>query len=170
MEFNQAWKTDERFKKFALRVASDVYVLPEQHSLVADELTGQLWLVNWQAQHFLAVCDGLSDEQFSLVLLLLEQWPSYVPYEHLLRHIGIEPSRQDLDDLECVRVSGRANESEEKQAQEAAARARIEPLLRTLRELLGDCRACLQPLGIAITAVLDYGLLLTRYVEQADEA
>jgi hypothetical protein len=170
MEFNQAWKTDERFKKFALRVASDVSLLPEQHGLVADEFTGQLWLLNWQEQRFLTVCDALSDEQFALVLALLERWPSYIPYEELLPHIGIQPSRQDLDDLALVRVSGRANESEEEQAHEAAARTRIAPLLQTLRDVLEGGRSCLRPLGLDIAAVLDHGLLLTRYVEQADEA
>jgi hypothetical protein len=170
MEFNQAWKADERFQKFVLRVTSDVYLLPEQQGLVADALTCQLWLVDWQREQFLALCDDLGDEQFALVLALLERWPSYVPYEMLLPHIGIQPTQQDLDDLERVRRSGRPDESEEEQAQEAEARARIEPLLQTLRDLLGDCRAYLYPLGIDIGAVLDHGPILTRYVEQADEA
>lgn len=162
----QQWCAAERFRTFSLRATPDVFVLPEKHSLVVDRLTGTLTLVNWQQEQFLALCDELSDEQFSLVLALLERWPSYVPYEQLLQHIGIQPSHQDLDDLERVRVSGRANESEEEQAQDAEARARIRPLLQTLRDLLGSSRAYLHPLGIDITAVLDYGPVLTRYVQR----
>ncbi len=170
MEFDQAWKTDERFQKFVLRVTSDMYVLPEQHCVVVDSLTNQLWLVNWQEEQFLALCDGLDDEQFSLVLALLSAWPSFVPYAKLLQHIGIQPTQQDLDDLERVRASGQLDDSEEERVQEAQARAHIDPLLQTLRDLLAGCRVNLHPLGMDISAVLDYGPMLTRYREANTES
>ena len=160
---DQPWEASERFKKFSLRESPDRYVLPERHDLVADRLTGQLWLVNWQLEQLIDCCDELLDEQFSLVLLLLERWPSFVPYEHLLRQIGIEPTGQDLADLERIRASRRAGESEEEQVLTQQARTRIEPLLQTLRDLLASSRACLNILGIEIAAVLDTGMLITRY-------
>ncbi len=158
----QQWKATERLKQFSLRVTQDLYVLPEWHSLVADRKLCMLLLVNWQDEQVLGICDALSDEQFSLVLTLLEQWPSYVPYECLLTQLGIPLTTQDIEDLEHLRTSGREDEPEEEQA-----RARVRPVLQTLRDLLSECKLSLHDLGIDIGAVKDYGPLLTRDVATA---
>lgn len=166
LPLDQNWRgrTTERFKKFSLQ-SKHLSLLPERQSLMVDRLTGTLTLVDWQQEQFLDSCDDLSDEQFSLLLTLLEQWPSYVPYEKLLGQLGIQLTVQDIDDLERIRVSERADESEEEQRQDEQARARLQPALRTLRDLLRDCKPCLWDLCLDVVAVMDCGPLLMRYQE-----
>lgn len=147
-----------RFQQFSLW-KKDWIVLPERHSLIVDRVSGALILVDWQQERFVAVCDDLEDEQFSLVLTLLKQWPSYVSYEQLLEQIGIQPTARDLADLERVRVSRLRSRSREQ------ARERIRPILQTLRDLLRGCRMSLNNMGIDIAAVQDHGPLLVRHVE-----
>jgi len=154
-------RATERFKQFPLQT-QDSYVLPVRHGVIADRLTGSLTLVNWQDERFIAICE-LDDEQFSVVFTLLEQWPSCVPYEQLLRQLGIEPTGQDLADLEFVRMSGQMSRS--RVQAKAQARTRLQPTLQKLRDLLSSSRACLNTLGIDIAAVQDHGPILIRYVE-----
>jgi hypothetical protein len=165
LPFERQWKASERFKQFSLRVNQDFYLLPERHSLVVDSLLSTILLVDWRNEQVLGNCEVMDDEQFALVLTLLEQWPSYVPYERLLRQLGILLQAQDIEDLERLRVSGRADESEEELAQDEQAGARLQPILQTLRDLLHDCKPYLHEFGIDIGAVMDYGPVLTRYVE-----
>ncbi len=161
---NWRGRTTERFKKFSLQ-SQHLSLLPERQSLMADRLTGTLTLVDWQQEQFLDSCDDLSDEQFSLLLTLLEQWPSYVSYAKLLEQIGIQLTAQEVEDLERVRESERADESEEERIQDEQARARLQPILRTLRDLLGDCKPCLRDLWIDVVAVMDCGPILVQYQE-----
>ena len=151
-----------RFKQFSLS-KKGWFVLPERHSLVVDRVAGTLTLIDWQHERIVAVCEDLDDEQFSLLLSLLERWPSYISYEELLRQLGIEPTSQDLADLERVRWSGRMSRSRERAMEQA--RARLQPTLQTLRDLLGACKLCLRSLGIDIVAVLDYGPILIPYAD-----
>jgi len=155
------WEITQRFQQFSLRISQDFSLLRARHSLVVDRLLGTILLVNWQDEQVLNNCEVRDDEQFALILTLLEQWPSYVPYERLLRHLGIRLSAQDIEDLERVRVSGRTDESEEERMQDEQARTRIQPALQTLRNLLHDCTILLHGFGIDIKTVLDYGPLLT---------
>jgi hypothetical protein len=154
----------ERFSQFALRLG-DLSLLPEHSSLVVDLLTGTIALVNWQEAQFLDVIEVGDDEQFALMFTLLKQWPSYVPYERLIGHLGISLTNQEIEDLERVRTSGWANEPEGEQAQDQLADARLRPVLQTLRDLLQDCRPALQGFGIDIVAVKDYGPLLVPFKE-----
>src|SRR5713101_2147208 len=117
---DQSWIPAVRFKKFSLRKPG-FSVLAEGHSLVVDRLTGTLLLVNWQAEQIIEICNELNDEQFSLVLMLLENWPSFVLYEHLLSHIGIEPSQEAHEDFEWVRMGMTGDEA----VQAACERARV---------------------------------------------
>lgn len=159
---DQQW--DERFKQFSLRISHEFYLLPARHSLIVDRLLGMIVLVNWQDEQIVSVGEELNDEQFTLALTLLERWPSYTPYEILLGQLGIQLTGQDIEDLELLRTIRRANVSEEEQAQEAQARARLQPALQTLRDLLRDCRIYLQSFGVDIGTVVDYGPLLVRYM------
>lgn len=161
----QPWEASERFQQFSLRISQDFYLLPARHSLVVDRLLSTMLLVNWQDEQMINNGEVMDDEQFALVLTLLEQWPSYVPYERLLKQLGILLSEEDIKDLERVRGSGRKDESEEERVQDEQARARLQPALQTLRDVLYGCKISLHDFGIDIMAVLDCGLLLTRYVE-----
>jgi len=154
----------ERFEQFSLR-ANDWCLLPLRQSLVVDRVTGVLTVVDWQSERFTSICDDLDDEQFSLVITLLRRWPSYVSYEQLLEQLGIQLSAQDLADLERVRESKQTRTSRRESRATERARARLQPVLQTLRDLLSGSRACLNFLGIDIAAVLDYGPLLVQYVE-----
>lgn len=150
-----------RFKQFSLS-KNDWFVLPERQSLVVDRVTGSLMLIDWQHEQIVAVCEDLNDdEQFSVVLTLLEQWPSYVPYAQLLDGLGIPLTAQDLADLEFVRLSGRM--SRRKSRAQERARERLRPILQTLRDLLHECKSCIRDLGIDIVAVIDHGPLLIQY-------
>ncbi len=122
-------------------------------------------LIDWQNEQVVGNCEVMDDEPFALVLTLLEQWPSYTPYERLLQQLGITLTDQQIDDLEQLRTSGKANESEEERRQDEQARARLQPVLQTLRDLLHACKVYLNDYGIDIAAVADYGPLLVRYSE-----
>jgi hypothetical protein len=156
-------------QKFSLR-AGPLHLLPQGRSLVADPLRGVLLVVDWQQEQVLAISSGeLSEEQFELVCALLGAWPSYVPYEKLLRQLAIPLSPQDGEDLERIRTSGSPGETEAEQVLCAQARARIAPMLDTLRAELGACRPVLNALGLDISAVLDYGPLLVGYLRRAEK-
>lgn len=149
----------ERFSQFSLRL-SGLSLLPEHASLVVDTLTGTITLVNWQEAQFLDVIEFGDDEQFALVFTLLKRWPSYVPYERLLRQLGIPLTDQVLADLERLHTSGWANEPEGEQAQDQLAHERLHPALQTLRDLVEECRPSLQGLGLDVVVVEGYGPLL----------
>lgn len=161
----QQWAASERFKQFSLRVSPVFSLLPPRHSLVVDRLLSTMLLIDWQNEQVVGNCEGMDDEQFALVMALLEQWPSYIPYERLLQQLGIELTEQQIEDLEQLRTSGRANEPEEERRKDEQARARLQPVLRTLRDLLHGCKIYLNDYGIDIAAVADYGPLLVRYSE-----
>jgi hypothetical protein len=161
----QQWEAGERFKQFSLRVAPAFSLLPPRHSLVVDRLLSTMLLIDWQNEQVVGNCEVMDDEQFALVLTLLEQWPSYVPYERLLQQLGIVLTSQQIEDLEHLRTSRRACGSEEERRQDEQARMRIRPVLQTLRDLLHNCKIYLQDFGLDIGAVADYGPLLIRYVE-----
>ncbi len=155
----QQWKATERFLQFTLRL-NNVSLLPERFSLVVDTLMGTITLVDWQNAQFLHVIEVVDDERFEVLLTLLRRWPSFVPYERLLPHLGIQLTDQESEALERVRTSGKANESDEEQAQDKLAREQLQPVLQTLRDLLEDCRHALHSFGIDIATVIDYGPLL----------
>jgi len=72
---------------------------------------------------------SLSNNQLPAVLYLLEEWPSYVPYEKMLHRYGVDLTDQQLEDLERVKASGYAGETEEEKARDQQARERIAPLM-----------------------------------------
>jgi len=177
----------EQFRQFSLRVvpgatniallpgpqilainttSSEMYtkesaLLPEQHSVVVNQRSGGITLVDWRNGRFLAY-HNLSDDQLPAILYLLEEWPSYVSYEKMLRRYGNELTDQQLEDLERVKESGYAGETEEEKVLDKQARERIAPLMNPLRTLLASCNLCLREFGIKIAAVMDCGPILMK--------
>ncbi len=157
---DQNWLDAARFKKFSLRTPG-FSVLPEGHGLVVDRLTGTITLV--KDEQAIDVCNGLREEQFTLVLYLLETWPSYALYEEMLSQIGVKPTTQQREDFARIRVSMVAGEAGEQDAIERA-RERVQPLLQTLRDILSGCKASLNSLGVNVAAVLNYGWIIVEHV------
>jgi hypothetical protein len=148
-----------RFETFHLRTPRQA-ILPENQSLVVDHATGTITLADWTARMFIAVIDTLTDEQFSLLLLLLHAWSTFVPYEQALSEIGIILSDTDHAAFTTIRTHPLGTDSYNQ------ARKRIDALLTTVREMLKTTRVALQTVGIDIGCVLDCGYTLTNYIAQ----
>ncbi|HZU03391.1 MAG TPA: hypothetical protein VFA10_27235 [Ktedonobacteraceae bacterium] len=160
----------DRYRNFSLRVSETNHLLPEGQELVADRFSGSVTFVDWKGEQFITSC-RFSDTQFPVILILLESWPNYTPYEALLPLLDEELKDQEVEEAESaeltvkfarIRESGRPGESEEQKRRIEEARKEVEPILRPLRDLLEDCQMGLSEFGLSIRAVLDYGYLLTR--------
>ncbi len=160
-----------QFRQFSLRVVReatnetsmpDVHLLPEHHALVVNGVSSCVTLVDWQRGKFLAHC-SFRDDELPLVILLLEGWPSYVPYEQFFPLLDIELTEQLQRDLERLKTSRQDGESEYEKALNEEARLRIQPVLHPIRMMLAGCRSILHEFGLTIVAVKDCGPLLTRY-------
>jgi len=139
----------------------EIALLPEQHTVVVNRLSGGITLVDWRNGRFLAH-HSLNDDQLPAVLYLLEEWPSYVPYEKMLHRYGNELTVQQIEDIERIKVSGYAGETEEEKALDQQARERIAPLMNPLHTILASCNLCLPEFGIKIAAVMDCGPILMK--------
>ena len=140
----------------------DSNILPEHHTLVVDTASGSVTLVDWQSGRFLAQ-SRLSEEQLPFLILLLESWPFYVPYEKFFPLLNIEMTGQLQRDLDRVKRSGQEGQSEHEEVLDAEARKRIQPIVQPIRTLLSSCRPNLQAFGLTIAAIMDCGPILLRH-------
>ena len=139
----------------------EVALLPEQQTLVVDQILGGITLVDWRSGRFLAHTN-VSDQQLPVILYLLEEWPSYIPFEKVLHRCGLELTAQQLEDIERIKVAGYAGESDEEKALDKEARQRIVPFMKPIRTLLAGCNPHLREFGIIVAEVLDCGPLLMK--------
>src|SRR6266702_5266281 len=86
----------KQFESFALHMGT-LTLLSDGHELVVNTLDGHIALVNWDMRHFCDDCT-LGQEELALMLILLNDWPSYVPNERLLQ-IMLKASIERVADL-----------------------------------------------------------------------
>jgi hypothetical protein len=124
----------EQYDYYPLDTSAGYVLLADDHELVVTPQTGQITLVNWERRRFVTDC-FFTAQEYAILLLLLEAWPTYAPTERL------------LEALECQVPDGQEQEMP----------------LGFLRTLLAQCQERLQSLGLHTIPVGEQGFLLVRF-------
>jgi hypothetical protein len=123
-------------------------LLPEKYEVVVNRFSGETTLVNWGTESFL-VQMRFSDQELPLLLMMMERWPSYVPYEMLLSLI----TEEEVDSNELAHQIAEARERNE---------AKLDEICIPLRAILRECRDRLHLLGLDIAAVYQHSYLFVK--------
>jgi hypothetical protein len=135
------------YEYYPLDAGQGVSVLPDEHEVVLNTVSGRLTLVDWERRIFRAEC-LFEDTELPLIKRLLDDWPAYTPYLRLLTLISEEPADLIEDRLEA--------------AQESGNREALDRLLEPLRARLKGCQDRLALCGLKIAAVYQHGYRLIR--------
>jgi hypothetical protein len=140
----------KQFRHFSFAIPGTKALLPEEHELVVNVQTGHFLVLNWEQDSRYLVCDGLFiGSELSLMLALLNAWPSMVENHKLLWVVAHRPAEQIVLLL---------------QEEETSAEA-----LRLLHQLVEDCCCKTRVFGVDILAVEGSGYKLGRYVNEVRE-
>ena len=133
----------DSYDYFPLDVREDIRLLPDEHELVINRMTGQFMLVNWERRRLLV--EAIFTEQVCRVMqTLLEGWPSYVPYERVLQVMHPQELPHHI-----------VQEIETARREEA-----MDTVLEPVRTLLEACQERMNRFGIKLVAVYEHGYLL----------
>jgi hypothetical protein len=140
----------EQFREFPLYLHyGRVALLPDEHDLVVNVQSGHFVLINWHVRY--VVTDGQftpSSGELSLMLTLLNDWPSFVPNRKLLQAM-MEPSTEENTAI------FNASDKQHK--------------LDALHRLVNSCNEQLRACGLEIQSVNNHGYKLSRYTIQKGE-
>jgi len=138
----------KHYQSFSLYVETPgISLLPDEHELVVNVVSGHFMLINWNVRY--VVIDGLfSTDELAFMLLLLSDWPSYVPLEKLLQAVNCQSAEQIVQLLDRER----------------------DQAVALLHDLAEHCRRCLRPFGIDVQNVHGLGYKLSRYYSREGQA
>ncbi len=144
----QALPAGKQYQGFSLSLEeSGISLLPDEHELIVNGVTGHFMVVNWDVRH--VVADGLfSEAELPMMIALLNAWPSYIQNEKLLQAI----TGQSAQEITALLDSNHY--------------AALEPLHR----LVEGCRAPFRTFGIEIQNVGGQGYKLSRYAPARKES
>jgi hypothetical protein len=137
-----------KFRRFGLRIGTKegtMTLLLEEHEIVVDTANAYITLVDWQARSF---CDAwaLGQEEVTLLLVLLNDWPSFVPNERLLQ-VMLNATVEQI----------------------AALLEHDPSQVEQLQRLMDTCRSKMHRFGIEIEDVHGDGYKLSRLLVRAGE-
>ncbi len=127
---------------YPLKTESGYDLLPTGYEMVVNKVSGRVTLLNWNRRRVVTEC-SFSDQELPLIIALLNAWPSFAPYEHMLALTSDEPAYS---------IAQRVEETRDTDA--------LDTLLSPVRTILKECQERVNMLGIKIAAVLDTGFLL----------
>jgi hypothetical protein len=130
--------------------SSEGSALPNGCSLVVHHLDGRIMLVDWACRIFLAEC-ALTAKELPLILALLNAWPLYCPYAHLLSLLSDESEQSIAKRLDPLYAES------------------FQQDIAPVREELKECRHRLALLGLSIRAVYECGYLLCPLAESSSQ-
>jgi len=120
-------------------------LLPPEHEFTLNQETGHFIVVNWADRSI--VTDGeFGFLERAPVLALLHYWPSYVPNEKLLTAIATQAPEEMVEAFD--------NDHE--------------VALKLLQGVMNGCQECLQPIGIRVEEVNQYGYKLSPCAARRD--
>jgi hypothetical protein len=134
---------DQRYQYYPLDAGREVRLLAYEHEIVLNTVSGQTTLVDWKSYHFKAE-SRFDEQELPLIRTLLNDWPSYTPYEKLMPLLVTEELAEQL--IHCI-----------EEARERKDRTMFDVALQPLRSVLQRCQDRLALFGIQIAAVYPHG-------------
>lgn len=125
---------DERYEYCPLDTSVGHALLPPEHELVMNKVSGKVTLVDWERRRFVSD-SSFTDEELPLILTLLNDWPSYVPYEKML-----------------ILTSDETPEQIAQRVEEAHTTNTLATILTPVRSLLTACNEHMHLFSIDIAA------------------
>jgi hypothetical protein len=139
---------DRRYEYYPLDAGREVTLLPDEYELVLNPLSGLTLLIDWERRHVKAEC-CFDDLELPLIKQLLDDWPSYTPYEKLFPLVFSDTLVQQM--RACLL-----------EAQERNHQAMLTLTLEPLRTILKRCQERLGLFHLQIDAVYQHGYRLMR--------
>ena len=138
--------TRQLYASFSLNLQlTGVALLPPEHEFTLNQETGHFIVVNWADRYI--VTDGeFGQLERAPALSLLHYWPSYVPNEKLLTAIATQAPEEMVEAFD--------NDHE--------------VALKLLQGVMNGCQECLQPIGIRVEEVNQYGYKLSPCAARRD--
>ncbi len=130
-------------------------LLPHEHEIVLNTVSGQCTLVDWEHRRFQGECHFV-DPELALIKQLLDDWPKMTPYETFVRLLFSDQLASLI--LQCLR-----------EAQESGNHVMIAVALEPLRAILKHCHGSLRLFHLQITAVYQQGYRLIQAKPQDDQ-
>ncbi len=131
-----------RYEYYPLETSAGHALLPHDHELVVNKVSGKVTQVDWERRRFVAD-SSFTDEELPLIMTLLNDWPSHVPYEKML-----------------VVVSDETPEQIAQRVGEARTTNTLAAVLTPVRTILTTCNERMHLFSIDIAAVYETGYLL----------
>jgi hypothetical protein len=138
----------QRYHYYLLDAGQGVTLLPEQHAIVLNTLSGLTVLIDWERHKVKAECH-FDDLELPLIRLLLDDWPSYTPYEKCFPLLFSDTVAQQM--RSCLL-----------DAQERNDKAMLNEILGPLRTVLLRCQDRLGLFDLRIAALYQQGYRLVR--------
>jgi hypothetical protein len=139
---------NQRYTYYPLDAGRDAMLLPDEHEVVVNTLSGLTLLIDWENRRVKAECH-FDDLELPLIRLLLDDWPSYTPYEKLFPLLFSDPVVQQM--RSCLL-----------DALERNNKAMLTEILGPLRTVLHRCQDRLSLLDLRIAALYQHGYRLMR--------
>jgi hypothetical protein len=142
---------DERYQYYPLDASREGTLLADEHEIVLNTVSGQTTLVDWEHRRIKAEC-RFDEQELPLIRTLLNDWPSYTPYERLLPLLVTEELAEQL--IHCI-----------EEAREREDKIMFDVALQPLRSVLQRCQDRLALFGIQIAAIYRHGYRLIKLSE-----
>jgi hypothetical protein len=139
---------NQRYHYYPLDAGRDITLLPDEHEVVVNTLSGLTLLIDWERRRVKAECQ-FDDLELPLIRLLLDDWPSYTPYEKLFPLLFSETVAQQM--RACLVDAVERND-----------KAMLNEILGPLRTVLHRCQDRLGLLDLRIAALYQHGYRLVR--------
>jgi hypothetical protein len=123
-------------------------LVPEKCEVVLNTNSGLVLLINWEEHRILAETE-VNGAVLPILKKLLDDWPSYVEYDRLIRILFAQNETLATQFILCI-----------EDARETQNSTLLDVALQPLRDVLIDCKTEMRWLGIDVTAVIGYGYRL----------
>jgi hypothetical protein len=117
-------------------------ILPDEHEIVVNPKNGLALLIDWDMREVRADC-RFELEAIRVIMKLLSDWPSFVPYSKLLPLISPEPVPVIVERIEAARKKDT-----------------LEQVIAPLVAILEKCKPALSRLGLVAYPMPEQGYLL----------
>jgi hypothetical protein len=129
----------------------ELALLPDEHEVVLNPKNGLALLIDWDMREVRA--DTHFEPQACKVMMkLLSDWPSFVPYSKLLPLISPEPVPVIAERIEAARATDT-----------------LEQVIAPLLAILESCKPALARLGVAVFPMPEQGYLLINRMGASEQ-
>lgn len=139
---------NQRYDYYPLDAGREVTLLPHEHEIVVNTLSGLTLLIDWENRRVKAEC-RFDDMEVPLIRHLLNDWPSYTPYEKLFPLLFSDIVAQQM--RACLLEAVDRND-----------KAMLTSIVGPLRTVLLRCQDRLSLFDLRIAALYQHGYRLIR--------